>query len=197
MKVMLLKDVYNLGRAGDVRKVADGYARNYLLPRAFAVPATVGVQKQAENVRAAGDKRREQENIDKADTAELLADLRLEFPVRAGEQGRLYGSVTHQMIVDAIKDSTGEKIDRRNVIAPPIRELGIVEIPIRLTADLIPSVTVVVYQEGDSSDSQDDSISGYDEYVIVNDLSLADNDNSSVDELIDQTESEDLDSTSE
>lgn len=197
MKVMLLKDVYNLGRAGDVRKVADGYARNYLLPRAFAVPATVGVQKQAENVRAAGDKRREQENIDKADTAELLADLRLEFPVRAGEQGRLYGSVTHQMIVDAIKDSTGEKIDRRNVIAPPIRELGIVEIPIRLTADLIPSVTVVVYQEGDSSDSQDASISGYDESVIVNDLSLADNDNSSVDELIDQTESEDLDSTSE
>ena len=197
MKVMLLKDVYNLGRAGDVRKVADGYARNYLLPRAFAVPATVGVQKQAENVSAAGNKRRDQENIDKAGAAELLAGLRLEFSVRAGEQGRLYGSVTHQMIADAIEDSTGEKIDRRNVIAPPIRELGIVEVPIRLTTDLIPSVTVVVYQEGDSSDSQDISDSSYDESVIVKDLSVADNDNSSEDELIDETKSEDLDNTSE
>ncbi|MBH28071.1 MAG: 50S ribosomal protein L9 [Chloroflexi bacterium] len=193
MKVMLLQDVYNLGRAGDVRQVADGYARNYLLPRAFAVPATVGVQKQAENVRIAGDKRREQENRDKAGTAELLDNLRIEFPVRAGEQGRLYGSVTHQMIADAIEDATGEMIDRRNVIAPPIRELGIVEVPIRLTADLIPSVTVVVYQEGESSDSQDDSVIGPDASEIPADRSLSDNDNLIEAEPVDETDSEDLD----
>ena len=194
---MLLKDVYNLGRAGDVRKVADGYARNYLLPRAFAVPATVGVQKQAENVRAAGNKRRDQENIDKAGAAELLAGLRLEFAVRAGEQGRLYGSVTHQMIADAIEDSTGEKIDRRNVIAPPIRELGIVEVPIRLTADLIPSVKVVVYQEGESSDTQEADVISYDESEIEIDMSPSDVDDSSEAELIDKTDSEDLDNISE
>ena len=193
MKVMLLKDVYNLGRAGDVKKVADGYARNYLLPRAFAVPATVGVQKQAENVRIAGDKRREQENRDKAGAAELLANLRIEFPVRAGEQGRLYGSVTHQMIADAIEDATGETIDRRSVIAPPIRELGIVEVPIRLTADLIPRVTVVVYQEGESSDSQEDSVIGSDESKIEIDMSLSDNDNSSETEPVVVTDSGDLD----
>ena len=197
MKVMLLQDVYNLGRAGDVKKVADGYARNYLLPRAFAVPATVGVQKQAENVRAAGDKRREQENLDKAGTAKLLSELRLEFPMRAGEQGRLYGSVTHQMIADAIESTTGEKIDRRNVIAPPIRELGIVEVPIRLTADLIPSVKVVVYQEGESSDTQEADVIGYDESEIEIDMSPSDVDDSSEAELIDKIDSEDLDNISE
>ena len=197
MKVMLLQDVYNLGRAGDVRQVADGYARNYLLPRAFAVPATVGVQKQAENVRIAGDKRREQENRDKAGTAELLDNLRIEFPVRAGEQGRLYGSVTHQMIADAIEDATGEMIDRRNVIAPPIRELGIVEVPIRLTADLIPSVTVVVYQDGESSESQDVSTIGDDESEIVVDMSVSYNENSSEGESVDETDSGDFEKISE
>ena len=197
MKVMLLKDVYNLGRAGDVRKVADGYARNYLLPRAFAVPATVGVQKQAENVRIAGDKRREQENRDKAGAAELLANLRIEFPLSAGEQGRLYGSVTHQMIADAIEDATGEAIARRSVSAPPIRELGIVEVPIRLTSDLIPRVTVVVYQDGESSESQDVSTIGDDESEIAVDMSVSDNENSSEGESVDETDSGDFEKISE
>ena len=127
----------------------------------------------------------------------MLADLRIEFPVRAGEQGRLYGSVTHQMIADAIEDATGEKIDRRSVIAPPIRDLGIVEVPIRVTADLIPNVTVVVYQEGESSDSQEDSAIGSDESEIEVDMSLSDNDYSSETEPVDITDSEDLDKIAE
>ena len=147
MKVLLLKDVFTLGLAGDVKKVADGYARNFLLPRGFVIPATVGALKQEERVRAAGDKLRQQDNLDKAGIADALIGLRLEFPVRASEQGRLYGSVTHQMVADAINAAIGEEVDRRSVMAPPLREIGVFEVPIRLTADLVPSVTVVLYPE--------------------------------------------------
>ncbi len=76
MKVLLLKDVFKLGRAGDLKKVSDGYARNFLLPRGFASPATAGALKQAERVRAAGDKLRDQENTEKAGIAEALNGLR-------------------------------------------------------------------------------------------------------------------------
>ena len=147
MKVLLLKDVFKLGLAGEVKNVADGYARNFLLPRGFAAPATDGALKQADRVRADGDKLREQENREKSGIADALTGLRLEFPVRASEQGRLYGSVTHQMVADAIESATGENIDRRSVMAQPLREIGTFEVPIRLTADLVPRVTAVVYPE--------------------------------------------------
>jgi len=147
MKVLLLKDVFKLGLAGEVKKVADGYARNFLLARGFATPATAGALKQADRVRADGDKLREKENREKSGIADALTGLRLEFPVRASEQGRLYGSVTHQMVADAIESAIGENIDRRSVMAQPLREIGIFEVPIRLTADLVPRVTAVVYPE--------------------------------------------------
>ncbi len=149
MKVLLLKDVFKLGLAGDVKEVADGYARNFLLPLGSATPATAGALKQAERVRAAGDKLRKHENREKAGIADALDGLRLEFPVRASEQGRLYGSITHQMIVYAIEAATGEEIDRRSVMAPPLREIGVFKVPIRLTADLVPSVIAVLYPEGE------------------------------------------------
>ncbi|HJO33922.1 MAG: 50S ribosomal protein L9 [Anaerolineales bacterium] len=156
MKVLLLRDVYKLGLAGDVKKVADGYARNFLLPRGFATAATAGALKQAERVRASGDKLRQHENREKAGVAEALTGLRLEFPVRASEQGRLYGSVTHQMVADAIEAATGEAVDRRSVMAPPLRETGVFEVPVRLTADLVPTVTAVLYPEDEEPPGPDD-----------------------------------------
>lgn len=178
MKVLLLKDVFKLGRAGDLKKVADGYARNFLLPRGFASPATAGALKQAERVRAAGDKLRDQENIEKAGIAEALDGLRLEFPVRASEQGRLYGSVTHQMVANAIEEAIGDEVDRRSVMVPPIRDIGVFEVPIRLTADLVPTVTVVVYPEGEVPPNPDDVANG--EPQLVTDI----------DEIAGQTELE-------
>lgn len=160
MKVLLLKDVFKLGLAGDVKKVADGYARNFLLPRGFGTHATPGALKQADRVRAAGDKLRKQENIEKSEIADALSGLRLEFPVRASEQGRLYGSITHQMVANAIEEATGEGIDRRSVMAPPLREIGVFDIPIRLTADLVPSVIAVLYPEGEAPPQTDDSETG-------------------------------------
>lgn len=147
MKVLLLADVYKLGQAGDVKKVADGYARNYLIPRRMATPATQGALKQSNRVRATATTLREKENLEKAGLAERLQGLRLTFGVRASEQGRLYGSVTHQMIVDAIEAACSEKIDRRSVMSPPLRQIGAYDVPIRLTANLVPEVSVIVHHE--------------------------------------------------
>ncbi len=158
MKILLLKDVFKLGLAGDVKTVADGYARNFLLPGGFAAPATAGALKESERVRAAGDKLRLQENSEKAGISDAISGLRLEFPVRASDQGRLYGSVTHQMVADAIEAATGEEIDRRSVMAPPLREIGVFDVPIRLTVDLVPSVTAVLYREGEVPPGPDDVV---------------------------------------
>ena len=149
MKIMLLRDVYKLGEAGDVKKVADGYARNYLLPRRLAVPAREGAHGMVKRAQAAGVKMREQEAKDKAGLAEKLGNLRVTVPVQANEEGRLYGSVTHQMVADAIEKACGEKIDRRSVMSPLLRQTGEHQVPIRLTSELTPSVTVVVHREDD------------------------------------------------
>jgi large subunit ribosomal protein L9 len=129
MKVLLLKDVYKLGRAGDVKKVADGYGRNFLLPQKLAMLATPGAVKQAEKIRQA---------------AEKLKTVALTFFARAGETGRLYGSITTGDISAAIERETGIRIDRRHIAHQPLRELGTFKVAIRLTVDLIPEIAVVV-----------------------------------------------------
>jgi large subunit ribosomal protein L9 len=153
MKVLLLKDVYKLGHAGDVKKVADGYARNFLIPRGFASLATVGALKQAETLRTAATKLREKLNSELGGVAEKINGTKLYFPAKAGETGKLYGSITTQVIVDALNKELGENIDRRIVVHQPIRELGIYKVPVRLTADLIATLSVTVHREGQSPDT--------------------------------------------
>ncbi len=148
MKVLLLKDVYKLGHAGEVKKVADGYGRNYLIPRSLAVLATKGALAKAETLRAAAAQRREQLNSELGGLAEKLNGLTLRFSAKAGETGKLYGSITTQMIAEAIEKEIGEKVDRRNVGHQPLRELGTFKVPMRLTADLAPNVTVLIHREG-------------------------------------------------
>jgi large subunit ribosomal protein L9 len=148
MKVLLLKDVYKLGQAGDVRKVADGYARNFLLPRQLAVLATAGAIKQVEHLRTVAANQRAQENLEKASLAEKLQSVVLTFAMLASEKGKLFGSITHQMIVNALAEKIGENVDRRSVMTSPLRELGEYFVPIRLTADLQPKVRIVVHQPG-------------------------------------------------
>ncbi len=155
MKILLLRDVYKLGHAGDVRKVADGYARNFLLPRRFAVPAKPGALGIASRVREVGEKLRKQETKDKAGLAEQLEELRLTFPAKANDEGQLYGSITHQMICEAIEAACGEKIDRRSVLSPALRSTGEHQVRIRLASELSPSVTVVVHREDETPVTQD------------------------------------------
>lgn len=155
MKVLLLKDVYKLGRAGDVKKVADGYGRNYLIPRGLAALATAGAIAQAEKVRAASVKLRDKLNAEMSVVAESLKTLRLTFPAKAGETGKLYGSITTQHIAEAIARESGHKIDRRHIAHQPLRELGTYKVPIRLTADMAPTVYVVVHREGQSPEVEE------------------------------------------
>lgn len=153
MKVLLVQDVYKLGRAGDVKKVADGYGRNYLIPQGFAILATPGAMKQADRIRSAAEAKRNLENKELSGLAKQLADLKLVYPVKAGETGKLYGSVTNQMIVDQINKKLDTNLERHHVDAQPIRNLGVHRVNIRLTIDLVPEVLVLVHREGESPES--------------------------------------------
>lgn len=153
MKVLLLKDVYKLGRAGEVKKVADGYGRNYLLPQGLAVLATEGALRQADRIRASAQEERQRLNEELSDVAEALTDLTLSFPMKAGETDKLYGSVTTMMIADAIKVETGVEIDKRDVDSEPIKSLGVHNAVIRLTIDLVPEITILVHREGEPPES--------------------------------------------
>lgn len=153
MKVMLLKDVYKLGRAGEVKNVADGYGRNYLLPQGLATMATAGALKQAERIQKAAAAERARLNEELGSVAEVLEGLEMAFPVKAGETGKLYGSVTTQMIADTIEAETGALVEKRQIDSEPIRSLGVHQISVRLTMDLVPEVTVLVHREGEPPES--------------------------------------------
>jgi len=150
MKVLLLKDVYKLGRAGDVKKVANGYGRNYLIPQGFAVLATPAAIQQADYIREVADKERAILNEEMSGIAEQMEDVRLTFPVRASETGRLYGSVNTRMIVEAINEELDLDLSHRQIDAQPLRMIGEHKVPVRLTVDLIPEIDVVVYREGET-----------------------------------------------
>jgi len=153
MKVLLLKDVYKLGRAGDVKKVADGYGRNYLLPQGLALMATAGAMKQAERIRAQAQAERVRLNQELGSLAEQLGELKLAFPVKAGETGKLYGSITTAMIAEAAEKETGATLDKRQIDCEPIKSLGVHMAAVRLTIDLVPEVTILVHRESEPAES--------------------------------------------
>ncbi|MDD3949313.1 MAG: 50S ribosomal protein L9, partial [Anaerolineaceae bacterium] len=119
MKVLLIKDVYKLGRAGDIKKVADGYGRNYLIPQGFAIPATDNSQKLSESIAKKATERRAALNEELKSVADVLEGLEVYFPVKAGETGKLYGSVSAQMIADKIKEEKGIELERQQLITEP------------------------------------------------------------------------------
>jgi large subunit ribosomal protein L9 len=149
MKVLLVKDVYKLGRAGDVKKVADGYGRNFLIPQGMAVLATEGALKQADRIRLKATERRAIVNNEMGFVAEALAKIQLLFGARAGETGKLYGSITSQDVADQIQQKSGFAIKRQQIDMQPLRTLGEHLIRIRLTMDLIPELKAVVFREGE------------------------------------------------
>jgi large subunit ribosomal protein L9 len=151
MKILLMKDVYKLGRAGDIKKVADGYGRNFLLPQGMAVLATPGALRQADRVREDATKRRAALNQEMSSVAEVLNGVSLAFAVKAGETGKLYGSITTQDVADAIKEKTGIEVKRQQVDLQSVRELGEYTAIIRLTMDLVPEVQVIAYREGEAN----------------------------------------------
>lgn len=145
MKIVLREDVESLGRKGDLLDVADGYARNYLVPRGLAIKATRGVVAQAEAMRRNREAREARDRTAAEELAARLAVGTLVVAARAGEGGKLFGSVTAADVVAAVTDRTGVELDRRTVqLDDPIRELGEFEVSVRLHADVVVPLTVSV-----------------------------------------------------
>jgi len=153
MDVLLLEDVYNLGRAGDVKKVANGFGRNFLIPQGLAMPATPSAVKQAERIAADADKKRNILNEEMKGVAEKIEEVQLQFAARAGETGKLYGSVTTQMLAEGLSEEIGQEIDKRQIHGQPLRLLGMHTVAARLTIDTIPEFKVVVYREGENPEN--------------------------------------------
>jgi large subunit ribosomal protein L9 len=139
-----------LGHAGDVKKVADGFGRNFLLPQGLAVLATAGALKQSEHIRKKATERRAILNNEMGAVAERLAAVTLDFFAKAGETGKLYGSITAQDVATELQKQTGVEVKRQQVDMQPVRVLGEHKARIRLTVDLIPQIKVIVHREGEA-----------------------------------------------
>jgi large subunit ribosomal protein L9 len=153
MKVLLLEDVYKLGRAGEVKKVAPGYARNYLMPQGLAVLATPGAVKQSGRIKKQGEVKRAKVNQELGGVAEQLVGKRFAFAAKASETRRLYGSINAQMIADVVSEEIGVTVSAKQIESQPLRMIGRYDVAVRLTVDLIPEIEIIVYREGESIES--------------------------------------------
>ncbi len=145
MKVLLVRDVEKLGQAGDIKEVAGGFGRNYLLPKGFAVLATPGQIRQAEERLAARQRRNAEARRDAEALAGRISGATLRFVARVGELDRLYGSVTNADVADKLMEQLGIEVDRRKIdLEDPIKRIGVYPVKVRLSAGLEPLVNVVV-----------------------------------------------------
>ena len=148
MKVVFLKDVTRVGRAGEVKEVADGYAKNFLLPKKLALPATPSSIKMAEALLRKEEQGQQLHAEELVEVARQLEGLSLDFKMKVMEEGRIYGSIRDNQIAEELKRLTGIDIERTRIeLLEPIRQLGSYELTIRLGRDLAPKVKVVVTGE--------------------------------------------------
>lgn len=148
MEVLLLKDVRRLGKAGEIKKVADGYARNYLFPRGLAVLATEASRKEVAEQATAKERRLAREQAQAQERAQDLENVTLEFEAKVGESGRLYGSITSADIAERLAQHVGSEVDKRKVLlAEPIKEVGRYKVDVRLHSNVTITVTVIVKAE--------------------------------------------------
>jgi large subunit ribosomal protein L9 len=144
MKIILQKEIDKLGDPGDVVDVADGYARNYLIPRGMAIAASKGAVRHADNLRAAHTKRVRAELDAATAVATKLQQAPIRIRAKAGEEGRLFGSITLAHIAEEVERLAGEPIDRRQIHAEPIRSIGTHEVQVHLHPEVNATVTVEV-----------------------------------------------------
>ena len=137
MQLVLRTDVQGLGKKGDVVAVADGYARNFLIPKGHAIKATAGGQAQADAMRRARDVKDARDREGAEAVARRLVPLVIRIPAKAGREGRLFGSVTAADVAEAVTAQSGVELDRRKLhIDEPIKALGSHEVPVKLHADV-------------------------------------------------------------
>jgi len=145
MKVVLLKDVKNIGKRDEILNVSDGYARNFLFPQKLAVEATPGALKEIERKRAAQDAREAERVAEAKEKAARLAGKTITLAVKCGEKGRLYGSVTAAEVADALEQQHGIAVDKRKIeLGDSIREVGVREISVWLYTGVTTSMKLSV-----------------------------------------------------
>ena len=152
MKVILLQDVDGLGKAGDLKEVANGYARNYLLPRQLAAGATPALLANHKQSIAAQQRKLEKQVESNRQQADRLSQVSLTCKARVGRQGRLYGSITSQDIAAGLREVEGITIDRRMIDLPnPIRTIGTFQVPVKIAQKIEPKITVNVVDEAETA----------------------------------------------
>src|ERR1700716_4458664 len=144
MRVVLKQEVRGLGRAGDVKEVADGYAQNFLLPKGLAIEASAGELKRVAQERASAKAKQDRAHSDAEALAKKLDAVTLVFTLQAGDQGKTFGSVTTKEIADALKREHKINVDPRKIQAEPLRALGVHKVEVRLLADVRAHVTGAV-----------------------------------------------------
>lgn len=149
MRVVFVQDVTDVANVGDVKTVANGYARNYLMPRKLAVPATPQELKRLEERKKAEERKEAKLGTKAGDLAGKISEATVILSARAGAGDRLYGAITNSHVADELTRLIGEPIDRRKIrLEDPIRRLGEYDLEVRLTKDVSATVTVIVHREG-------------------------------------------------
>jgi len=154
MKVILLEDVRGVGDAGSVENVADGYARNFLIPRKLAIRATAGNMKNLEQHRTVIQRNQARESSSAKAVGERISEITLKLKAKAGEAGKLYGSVTHAEVAEALAARHELEVDRRAITFPyPIKTLGPHEAQIKLHTDVETTLRIEVEPEAEGEAS--------------------------------------------
>ena len=145
MRIILKAEVRGLGRPGDIKDVADGYARNFLLPKGLAIEATGGELKHLAQERQAEKTKKDRAHQDAEELAKRLADITLVFRLKAGEQGKTFGSVTTKEIAEALGKEAKSEIDKTKIVLhEPLKSLGVHKVEVRLLPNVRADVTVAI-----------------------------------------------------
>ena len=154
MRVVFLQDVAGVAQGGDVKEVKNGFARNYLIPKQFAVPATHNALQRVKQYAEQAEKTRLRLLQDMRELSETLNGKRIDVEMRAGASGQLYGSVTNAIIADKLSEMADRDIDRRGIeVEEPIRQLGSFDVSVRLHPEVQAHIEVLVYPTGTTADA--------------------------------------------
>ena len=148
MKIMLIKDVENVGLAGDVKEVADGYGRNYLIPRRLAIVAGRGAEAEAKRLRDAVAKRETKERNEAQDLAELIDNKTVVVRLKVGAEDKVFGAITNDDIATALRLQHQVEVDRRKIeLKDPLKQLGEHQVPLRLHRDVTANINLIITQD--------------------------------------------------
>ena len=159
MRVVFLEDVPGVARGGDVKEVKNGFARNYLIPKRLATPATHNALQRIRKLQVQSEETRVKRLADMRELASALSGTRVGVEMRAGSSGRLYGSVTGAIVAERLGEMTERDIDRRIVEMPePIRDLGVYDLTLRLHPEVDARISVLVHPAGTTADEYEETL---------------------------------------